>query len=262
MKIGAQFFTLREYCKTLDDFALSLKKVADIGYTTVQISGVCDYEPAWLDAELKKNGLSCVLTHTPQAKIIENPAKVCAEHDVFGCDNVGLGMFKFFYEDKTIPFETFKNTFSPAIDVLHKNGKYFMYHNHHCEFVKLDGKLIIEHLAEAFPKEKLGFTLDTYWVQFAGCDPASWIKRLSGRVPVIHLKDLGMSTLSKSTPFGNVGPIMLPVGEGNINFNSIFAAAEEAGTQYMLVEQDDCNGEDPFDCLKRSYNYLKANGFN
>ena len=29
----------------------------------------------------------------------------------------------------------------------------------------------------------------------------------------------------------------------------------------MLVEQDDCNGEDPFDCLRRSYLYLKAQGF-
>ena len=36
MKIGAQFYTIRDYCKNLDDFAESLKKVADIGYTTVQ----------------------------------------------------------------------------------------------------------------------------------------------------------------------------------------------------------------------------------
>ena len=26
--------------------------------------------------------------------------------------------------------------------------------------------------------------------------------------------------------------------------------------EYMLVEQDDCGGENPFDCLKRSYEYL------
>ena len=38
-------------------------------------------------------------------------------------------------------------------------------------------------------------------------------------------------------------------------------AAESAGVQYMMVEQDDCNGEDPFACLKRSYEYLKSAGF-
>ncbi len=37
--------------------------------------------------------------------------------------------------------------------------------------------------------------------------------------------------------------------------------AEKGGTQFMLVEQDDCNGEDPFECLKRSYNNLKTMGF-
>lgn len=45
MVIGAQFYTLREFCKDLDSFALSLRKVADIGYTTVQISGTCQYDP-------------------------------------------------------------------------------------------------------------------------------------------------------------------------------------------------------------------------
>ena len=54
---------------------------------------------------------------------------------------------------------------------------------------------------------------------------------------------------------------MEAVGDGNLNFDRIFQMAEAAGTQYMLVEQDNCNGEDPFDCLKRSYDFLTAHGF-
>ena len=54
---------------------------------------------------------------------------------------------------------------------------------------------------------------------------------------------------------------MAPVGQGNMNFERVFAAAEEAGTEYMLVEQDNCYNEDPFICLKRSYEYLTAVGF-
>ena len=54
MEIGVQFYTLREHCKNIDDFAETLKKVADIGYKNVQISGVCDYEPEWLAENLKK----------------------------------------------------------------------------------------------------------------------------------------------------------------------------------------------------------------
>ena len=55
---------------------------------------------------------------------------------------------------------------------------------------------------------------------------------------------------------------MAEVGEGNINFARVFEKAEAGGTKYMLVEQDDCNGEDPIDCLRRSYPYLHSFGFN
>ena len=54
MIIGAQLYTLRDYCKNLDDFSETLKKVADIGYTSVQVSGTCAYEAEWLRDELKR----------------------------------------------------------------------------------------------------------------------------------------------------------------------------------------------------------------
>ena len=98
MEIGAQFFTIREHCKTLEDFAESLKKVADIGYTNVQISGTCDYEPEWLAAELKKNGLKCVLTHTKADILQADPVLVAKKHDVFDCKNTKYGSQKIIFE--------------------------------------------------------------------------------------------------------------------------------------------------------------------
>ena len=249
MEIGAQFYTLRDFCKDLDSFAETLKKVADIGYKTVQISGTCDYEPEWLKSELKKNGLKCVLTHTPADKLQNDPAKVAAEHDLFDCKYVGLGWFGFDEEKEGQHYDDFIRIYKPVANTLKQNGKYFMYHNHDGEFKKYNGKLIIESLAEDFSPDEMGFTLDTFWVQAGGGDPAQWIERLSGRVPCIHLKDYAF------------GRKMAPIGEGNINFDRVFEKAESAGTEYMLVEQDDCNGEDPFDCLKRSYEYLKSRGF-
>ncbi|MBR2043831.1 MAG: sugar phosphate isomerase/epimerase [Clostridia bacterium] len=248
MRIGAQFYTIREFCKTPDDLAESLKRVADIGYEYVQISGTCEYEPLWMKEQLSKNGLTCVLTHTPAAKLLEDPKQIAENHTVFGCDKVGLGYFTFNTEKGETP-NLLAEKYLEVAKVLKENGKYFMYHNHAQEFSKFEGKVALEHYAELFPADLMGFTLDTYWVQTAGGDPAQWIEKLSGRVPCIHLKD---HTFDRK---------MAVVGEGNINFDAVFAAAEKAGTQYMLVEQDDCNGEDPFDCLKRSYNNLKAMGF-
>ena len=246
MQIGAQFFTLRDFCKDTDSFAESLKKVADIGYKTVQISGTCQYEPEWLKGELEKNGLECVLTHIPADKLQNDPAKVAKDHDVFNCKYVGLGSFGF-NEEKNI--DDFIRIYKPVTSTLKQAGKYFMYHNHDGEFKKFNGKIVLENLAEAFSPDEMGFTLDTFWVQAGGGDPAQWIEKLSSRVPCIHLKDYAY------------GRKMAVIGEGNINFDRVFEKAESAGTKYMLVEQDDCNGENPFDCLKRSYEFLKSRGF-
>lgn len=247
MIIGAQFYTLRNFCKTLDDFSETLKKVADIGYTSVQISGTCAYEPEWLRDQLKANGLKCAVTHIPGDKLKADPVKVAHDHDIFDCEYVGLGCYNFAAEDATT--EKFTEEYLPVAKAIHSAGKHFMYHNHDAEFKWENGKTILANLAEKISPELMGFTLDTFWVQAGGGDPAAWIEYLSGRVPCIHLKDY------------SYGRKMAVIGEGNINFDRVFKSAEKAGTKYMLVEQDECYGEDPFDCLARSYKYLSSLGF-
>ena len=249
MEIGAQFYTVRDFCKNLTDFAESLKKVADIGYKTVQISGVCPYDPAWLAEELRKNDLRCVLTHTPMDRMMNEPAAVAADHDVLGCKYVGLGCCGMDADRLQEDYDAAVASFLKTGEGLRQHGKYFMYHNHDLEFRQLGGKTVLQRLSEDVPAQLMGFTLDTYWVQSGGGDPAWWLENLTGRVPCIHLKDFGY------------GRKMCVVGEGNLNFDRIFEKAEAAGTRYMLVEQDDCNGEDPFECLRRSHDYLRAQGF-
>jgi len=248
MKIGAQFYTLREFCKTAEGLAESLKKVADIGYKTVQISGTCPFDAAWMKEQLQKNGLQCVITHTPKDQLTD-PVKVCNDHKLFGCDYVGLGYYKFKEGDLQEIYDTFKATYGPVAQTVHDNGLYFMYHHHDMELQKLGGQTILRKIAAEFSPKILGLTLDTYWLQKGGADPTVYIRELAGRIPCIHLKDYGY------------GATMEAVGSGNLNWDGIFAAAEDSKVDYMLVEQDNCNGLDPFQCLKSSYAFLKANGF-
>ena len=247
MQIGAQFYTVRNQCQTLDDFALTLRKVADIGYKTVQISGTCPYEAEWLKEQLAANGLQCVLTHIPVPRLVGETQQVIADHHVFGCEHIGLGWWAFNEKDT---YEKFMSTFPKVAEDIRAGGRYFMYHNHDQEFQRIGGQLILEKLAQEIPAEVMGFTLDTFWIQAGGGDPAYWVEQLAGRVPCIHLKDYAY------------GRKMAVVGEGNINFDRVFSEAEKSGTKFLLVEQDDCNGEDPVECLRRSYEYLKACGFN
>ena len=52
---------------------------------------------------------------------------------------------------------------------------------------------------------------------------------------------------------------MAEVGEGNLNWPGIFAAADEAGTEWFIVEQDHCR-RDPFESLAISLRNLQAMG--
>ncbi len=251
MRTGAQFYTIKDYCKTLDGLLESLARVADIGYTTVQLSGVCAYDPEWMAQELKKNGLTCVLTHTKGPRMIEAPEQVCRDHKIFGCRNIGLSsMPNFDFSEES--YQNFVNSYHKVAEIFVQEGCKLYFHNHADTFARLpDGKQLFERILEDFSPELLNITLDTYWVQFAGGDPAAWLRKLAGRVECIHLKDMCMVGKEQH---------MAPVGWGNMNFDAILSAAEDAGSQYLLVEQDLCYGEDPFVCLKKSYDYLKSVG--
>ena len=253
MKIGAQFYTIRDYCKNLDDFSESLKKVADIGYTTVQISGTCAYEADWLAEQLKANGLTCGITHFNYDRIVNDTEKVVAEHNTFGCKHIGIGGF--FGGVAGLP--KFVEEAKPAAQKIHTLGSQFMYHNHNWEYEsKLDdGRNVMEALADLFTPEEMCFTLDTYWVKYGGYEVIPEIKRLAGRLPVVHFKDMFVNE--------NGDRLMSWVGGGNaLDFEKIVPAFEAAGTELAYIEQDNCNGENPFDCLKKSYEYLKTLGLN
>ena len=96
--------------------------------------------------------------------------------------------------------------------------------------------------------------LDTYWVQHGGADPAAWIRRLKGRMPVVHLKDMTVSAEG-----WNVKQLMAEVGEGNLNWPAILDACHAAGVRWYAVEQDICP-RDPFESLKISYENLRKMG--
>ena len=82
-----------------------------------------------------------------------------------------------------------------------------------------------------------------------GGDPVAWCEKLRGRLPFIHLKDYGFTAANQ--------PVFAEIGAGNLDWPRLIAAAERAGCEWFIVEQDVCPG-DPFDSLRRSFEYLKT----
>ena len=130
MTLGAQLFTLRNYCKDLNSFAETLKKVAAIGYTDVQVSGTCEYDAAWLAEQLDRNGLTCSITHTNPNRIILETEKVIADHNTFHCKYIGIGSLP----GGVANYFSFREDIREAARKIAASGKTLMIHNHHREF--------------------------------------------------------------------------------------------------------------------------------
>ena len=129
--IGAQTYTLRTFMQNERDIRRSLKKVADIGYKTVQISGIGPIDPHMLRDICDENGLKIVLTHNPENRILNDTDALIKEHDILGCDYIGIGGMPERYRS-TAPewVENFAVDFEVAAKKMRDAGKLLMYHNH------------------------------------------------------------------------------------------------------------------------------------
>lgn len=254
MLLGAQLYTIRQFTQSEQDFARSMEKVAAIGYKTVQISAIGPIPAKTVKKICDDNGLAIVLTHTNPDRILNETETVIEEHNIMDCPYIGIGMMPERYHFAGwLPY--FMEDYRPAAQKIKAAGKLLMYHNHDFEFAKLGEARVMDQLLAGFAPDELGFTLDTFWVQHAGGDVCSWIDKLAGRLPCVHLKDLDV--ISEN---GKSETVMAPVMEGNMNFPAILQAFEKAGTSYILVEQDVCR-EDPFACLAKSYQNVSALGY-
>ena len=252
MKIGAQLFTVRMFTQTVDDFRETIRRVAEMGYRYVQISGAGNaVTPEKARKICDEFGVHIVLTHVSADRILYDTASLIKEHEIMGCKYIGIGCMPEKYQDSEW-FERFADDFRKPAEMIRDSGMLLMYHNHDMEFEKRDGKCLLENLLDVFSPDEVGVTLDTYWVQTAGADVIEWIKKCKGRIPCVHLKDRMVLPGRRE--------VMAPVFEGVMNFRGIMNALEEAGCCYALVEQDTCM-ESPFFCLKKSYENLRRNGY-
>jgi len=250
MKIGAQLYTLREHMQNLEDISSTLKRVKDIGYNAIQVSGIGDFTKEKVEhikKETEKYGLEICATHTNLPSLLNQFEWVVEYHKLWNCKYVGVGMMPLEYtetEEKVIEFTSIMNDLGKR---LKEHGITLVYHNHAFEFRKLNGKLIMDILFDNF-SDDVQFELDTFWIQKGGCNPVEWIEKVKGRMDVVHFKDMSIRNWDEQ--------LMEVVGDGNLNWDQIISACLSTGVKYACVEQDDCQGREPFICLKRSLFFL------
>lgn len=256
-RIGAQLFTIRDFCQTLEDFDESCRRVKEMGYQVVQLSGIGDFTGEQVKAVLDKYGLVCACTHRAADRYLEHLEEEIEFHKTIGCKVCGLGAMPNNNEDLRNGHgveivENFAKKFGPVCERLAEHNLIFAYHNHDFEFVKWKGKFLFEDLFERMPYDNFKFILDVYWLASAGIDPARFILKYKDKIACIHYKDLKLLNHADIT--------YAEVGQGNLDWDEIIAASHASDAEFALVEQDICDG-DPFESLKTSYAFLKEKGF-
>lgn len=248
--LAVQLYTLREFTQTAADIARTLKRVKQMGYDAVQCSALGPIDPKELAAIFKGEGLTCCATHASLDRIKNEPEKVIEEHKLWGCAYTAIGGFN--KEGITRQdWESFISSYNALAKKFEGSGVSIGYHNHSHELVRFGDTTALQLLIDKL-SPGVWMEIDTYWITHGGGDPVAWINQCKGRLPCVHLKDMSITVKREQQ--------MAEIGEGNLNWSAIFPACKSAGVKWYIVEQDNCNGRDPFESLSISLKNLKAMG--
>jgi len=188
-KLAAQLYTVRDYTKTAEDFRATIKKVADIGYTAVQVSGIGPIPHEEVKAITDESGLTICITHVGFDYLQNDTEAAIAQHKLWNCPNVAVGSMPGPYREGGL--ESFKRFAKDATEVGRKladAGLTFSYHNHSFEFVRFGDRTGLDVIYEESDPRYLQAEIDTYWVQHGGGDSIAWIKKMArGKIQSMRL---------------------------------------------------------------------------
>src|SRR5665647_524489 len=177
MNIGLQLYTLRE--EAAKDFVGTLRKVAEIGYEGVEFAGY-----GGLTADQLKELLEELKLTTQLEQEIDFNLTIGSRYIV--CPFVAE-------EDRQTEaqWQAIFTQLQAIGQRCAERGIGFAYHNHHFELLdKVDGAFVLDAMMNAVPKADLLMELDACWMHHAGQVPVDYIAQYSGRIPLVHLKDM------------------------------------------------------------------------
>ncbi|MDQ0230402.1 sugar phosphate isomerase/epimerase family protein [Metabacillus malikii] len=241
-QVAVQLFTLQNECER--DFTGTLEKVASLGFNGVELAGYWGMEAKDLKTILEKLNLKAVSSHVPLERLLNNIEAELEYLKVLDCKHI---VCPYLFEDERNDYAQLATQLDKIGELALQKGISLSYHNHDFELEKIDGKTKLERLfAETNPK-LVKAELDVYWLTLAGEDPLAWIEKYTGRIPLIHLKDM---TTDDEKAFAELGT-------GGVKINEIVNKCAGTGVEWFIIEQDKCK-RSPFESITQSIQYLKG----
>jgi len=223
-RVGIQLYTVRDLMAK--NVASTLQSLAKLGYKEVEFAGYFDKNPDEIKRLLTAAGLTSPSTHISLDLIknkLDETMDMAAE---VGHEYVVLAYLGEQERSSLDHYKSYVELFSKAGEAAIKRGMHFGYHNHHFEFMPLEGILPYDFMLEQIDSELMKMTMDLYWIHRAGKDPFPYFDKYPGRFKQCHVKDMAENGL------------FTDVGAGTIEFAKIFAQSKKAGFEHFYVEHD------------------------
>lgn len=218
MKTALQLFSVRDACKTKEDFLRTLKEVKKQGYDGVEFAGYHDLTAPELNDALQKLDLTPVASHESLDRL-ENELDDILEYSR-GIGNKNI-VCAYSPADSEENLQKLRSVLLSAQKAAQKYGMNVFYHNHSHELIPVNGEIPLDVI-----KKYCMLELDTYWLFNGKVDVCSYMKANASRIGLIHLKDGGL----------NADPCT--IGEGKNDIQGIIDAAREIGREWLIVEND------------------------
>ena len=222
--IGIQLYTVRDLMA--ENVAQTLQSLAKLGYKEVEFAGYFGKTPDEIKSLLTGAGLSSPSTHISLDLLknkMDETMDIAAE---VGHDYVVLAYLGENERNSLDQYKSYIELFSKAGEAAQQRGMHFGYHNHHFEFLPLEGVLPYDFMLDQIDSRLMKMTLDLYWIHRAGKDPMPYFDKYPGRFKQCHVKDMAENGF------------FTDVGAGTIDFAKIFARSEQAGFEHYYVEHD------------------------
>jgi sugar phosphate isomerase/epimerase len=239
---GFQVWTIRE--ELIEDFPGTLKKMAAMGYSEVEMCSPLGYSMAGFKPlndmtgkEMKKiiedAGLICSSSHFTSAELRDS-----LENRIEWASQIGMKQMAQSMPGVNLRNATMDDWRKAALDLnligekTRKAGIQMVYHNHHFEFEEIDGQLIYPVLLEELDPDLVKMQFQVAVID-RGFKAGDYFRNYPGRFISAHLADYS-AELEKQ----------VPVGQGIVDWEDFFEAAKTGGVKNLFVEMDPATFEE------------------
>ena len=239
-RLALQLYTVRDECAA--DLPGALRQTASLGFEGVELHDLHGRSAAEVRRLLDRHGLEACARHILLEAIEADPARVARELAALGTDRLVVAWIP--PPRTAAEADAAAGRLFEAAERVAALGQRLGFHNHDGELAVLeDGSRMLDRLLVA--DAPLFLELDLGWAWYAGVDPLALVEVAAGRVPIVHVKDLRRAG----------GPVHVPLGDGEIDYEALGAVAAAAGVEWLVVEQDETDGHG-FEAVARSVTRL------